>query len=133
MGLDNITQDVIINLNTGQVISLLGIEIEGAIYYKLEDIPNYSGHKVTYEDKNIEAPIFEVEVTELSNSWNIKLKNIQYKNNVSGGTVSYKLHENTNWILNVGTNFTVSLTGLYDIKITDKAGNSTIIQKIIGE
>ncbi len=50
---------------------------------------------------------------------------------MNGGDVSYKLHENENWIINVGTNFTVTLPGLYDIRLTDKAGNSTTIQKFI--
>ena len=38
------------------------------------------------------------------------------------GTVSYKLHNNTNWILNgEDTTFTVNIPGLYDIKFTDRA------------
>lgn len=133
IGLDNINQQVLINYDTREVVSVTGIKIDGVMYYKLKDIPNYSGYNVEYENTNTQAPTFTVEVTKSSSSYQVTLKNIVYNGNVEGGTVSYKLHSNTNWILNGNNNsFTVTTTGLYDIKLTDKAGNSTTVQQNIG-
>lgn len=133
LDLYNINHEVLINYDTREVINLNGIEIEGTIYYKLKDIPNYVGFNIEYENKNTEAPTFSVEQIKLGNyEYRYTLKDIEYKSNVKGGTVSYKLHNDTNWILNgENTSFTVYKPGLYDIKYTDTAGNSTTIQKWI--
>lgn len=45
------------------------------------------------------APNFDVEVTKLSNSWQVVLQNIEYTSNVSGGTLTYKLEDSSNWII----------------------------------
>ena len=133
ISLDNITQDVLINFDTREVASLKGIEIDGVTYYKLKDIPNYAGYSVEYVEKNTGSPTFSVEQTKLKDgSYKFTVKDITYIGNISGGTVSYKLHSDSNWILN-GDNlsFTVTNPGLYDIRFTDKAGNSTVVQKWI--
>lgn len=39
----------------------------------------------------------------MSNSWQVIIKNIVYTSNVTGGTISYKLHNSENWII-VGEN-----------------------------
>lgn len=126
LDLDNISQDVIINYNTKDIVSVKGFEIDGTRYYRLTDIPTYNGYNVEYVNKNDKAPTFDVEIQELSNSWRFNIKNITYTSNVSGGSVSYKLHDSQNWIL-VGENkyFEVYSPGIYDVKLTDRAGNST--------
>ncbi len=93
------------------------------MYYKLSDIPTYIGHNVEYKDTKIQAPTFTVESTKIGEKeYRFTLKDIEINSNVSGGTVSYKLHNNTNWILNgEDTTFTVNIPGLYDIKFTDRA------------
>ena len=133
ISLDNITQEVLINYDTREVVSLNGFEIDGVIYYKLKDIPNYIGYNVEYVNKNTEAPTFTVEQVKLEDgSYKFTIKDIVYSGNVQGGTVSYKLHSDANWILNGDDlSFTVTNPGLYDIKFTDKAGNSTTVQKWI--
>lgn len=99
LDLDNISQDVIINFNTRDVASVTGIEVDGITYYKLLDMPNYTGQKIDYIDKNTEAPTFDVEVNKMANSWQIVMKNITYNSNVARGTLSYKLNDNDNWII----------------------------------
>lgn len=133
INLDNINQEVLINYDTREVVSLNGFKIDGIIYYKLRDIPNYSGYNVDYKNKNTKAPTFEVEQTKIEdNSYKFTVKDIIYSGNVKGGTVSYKLHNNENWTLNgEKLSFTVTNPGLYDIKFTDKAGNSATVQKWI--
>lgn len=133
LGLDDISEEVLINYDTREVISLTGIKIDGVIYYKLKDIPYYKGYNVEYNDKNTIAPTFKVEQTKVStNEWRFTLKDIVYNGNVKSGTVSYKLHDDTNWLQNgERTNITVHKPGLYDIKLTDAAGNSTTVQEKI--
>lgn len=131
--LENISEEVIINFDTREVISVKGITIDNQKYYKLEDLPYYTAHNVEYVDKNTEAPTFDVEVTKLKNSWKVELKNIVYNSNVEGGTLSYKLSTQANWILRDYPNFEVIEPGTYDIKFTDRAGNSTTVQQTIEE
>ncbi len=135
LDLDNINQEVLINYDTREIVSLTGCEINGIKYYKLKDIPNYIGHNVNYINSNTQAPEFTVSKTKLGeNEYRIKIENIVYNSNVTGGTVKYKLYSDTNWNLNgENTNFIVTKPGLYDICFTDSAGNSSIVQKWIHE
>lgn len=99
LDLDNISQDVIINFATRDVVSTTGIEIDGNTYYKLLDIPNYAGQNIDYINKNTESPTFNVEVNKLANSWQVLLKDITYNSNVERGTLSYKLSDSEHWII----------------------------------
>lgn len=99
LDLDNITQEVIINFNTRDVVSLTGISVNENTYYRLKDIPNYGGNTINYIDKNKQAPNFEVDVYTQSNSWMVAVKDIVYNSNVADGILSYKLHDNENWII----------------------------------
>lgn len=99
LDLDNISQDVIINFDTKDVVSITGIVIGDTIYYRLTDMPDYSGQKIEQVDKNNQSLSFDVEVNKLSNSWQVVITNIVNPNQVSGGTLSYKPHESENWIL----------------------------------
>lgn len=132
LDLDNMNQDVIINFSTRDVASIVGFEIENTVCYRLPDIPGYRVNNVEYTNKNTQSPTFDVEVTQLSDSWLITVKNIVYNSNVGAGTLSYKTTNSSEWII-VGENnfFKVEQYGSYDIRYTDSAGNSTTIQKII--
>lgn len=120
--LENINQEVIINYDTREVISLTGIKIKDMVYYKLKEIPNYEGYNVEYNNTNTQSPTFTVETTKIGEmEYRITLKNIVLGKNINGGVVSYKLHDSTNWILNgENTSFTVKTPGIYDIKFTDR-------------
>lgn len=99
LDLENIEQDVIIHFDSQDVASVNGFLIEGDMCYRLTDIPNYKGHSIIYENKNTNVPTFDIEVTKLSNTWQVVLKNIVNPNQVYGGSVSYKLTSSSNWIL----------------------------------
>ena len=104
LDLDNITQDVIINFNTRDVVSIEGILVDNQRYYRLADIPNYPINKIEYIDKNTQAPSFDVEVNKIAEFWQIRIKDITYNSNVEGGSLSYKLKEQQNWIIIGNTN-----------------------------
>lgn len=135
LDLDNINQEVLINYDTREIISLTGFEIDGVKYYKLKDIPDNIGYNVEYINPNTQVPEFTISQTKLGeNEYRIKIENIVYNSNVTGGIVKYKLHSETNWILNgESTSFILTKPGLYDICFTDSAGNSSIVQKWIYE
>lgn len=98
LDLDNISQEVIINFETRDVASINGLLVEDKMCYRLTDFPSYRGQNVDYVNKNTNAPTFDVEVTKLSNSWQIFIKNIVNPNQVYGGTLSYKLNSSEEWI-----------------------------------
>lgn len=133
LDLENIDQEVLINYDTREVVSVNGIKINGIMYYKLKDIPNYTGYNVEYINTNIEAPTFSIEKMRIGiSAYKLTLKDIVYNSNVKGGTVKYKKRSETNWILNgSNTSFTITEPGLYDICFTDNSGNSTIVQEWI--
>ena len=126
--LENMSQDVLINFETRKVISLNGVEVDGVKYYNLYDMPNYSVKNIDYIDKNTNPPTFSANIIEKDGIWTVKIVDIQYNSNVNTGQVSYKLSQTQNWILADGTSFKVYTPGEYDIKLTDSAGNSTLIQ-----
>ena len=99
LDLENMTQDVIINFDTADVVSITGVKIDEIIYYRLTDIPNYLGKKIEHINKNSEPPTFEVRVYPQSNFWKIRLEQIKYNSNVVGGTLSYQLKDSSNWII----------------------------------
>lgn len=99
------------------------MKIDDKMYYKLIDIPNYNGYNVEYKETKTVAPTFTVESIKIGeNEYRFTLKDIIVNSNTSGGTVSYKLHNSENWILNgENTIFIVNVPGVYDIKFTDKS------------
>lgn len=105
LDLDNISQEVIINFETRDVASVNGLFVEDKMCYRLTDFPSYRGQNVDYVNKNTNAPTFDVEVTKLSNSWQIFIKNIVNPNQVYGGTLSYKLNSSEEWIFLDETNY----------------------------
>lgn len=99
LDLENIEQDVMINFDTRDVASVDGFLIDGKMCYRLSDIPSYQGQNIEYVDKNVNNPTFDVDVTRLSDKWQVVIKNIENPNQVYGGTLSYKLQTSPNWIL----------------------------------
>lgn len=97
--LEDMEQDVIINFDLRDVASVEGFQIDGRMCYRLIDVPSYQGQVVEYINKNIQEPTFEVSVTQLPGAWQIALKNVNNPNQVYGGTISYKLQKDKNWIL----------------------------------
>ena len=133
LGLDNIKQEVIINYNTREVISLTGIKVKGQTYYKLKDIPGYTAYNVEYIDKTVSNPSFKIEKTKIEeNVYRFTLRDIKLNDYTGIGEVRYKLHNSTNWISNgQDYTFTVENPGIYDIKLTNKSGKSTVLQEHI--
>ncbi len=127
LDLSNIGQDVLINFDTRRVVSLTGLEIDGKMCYSLLDIPGYNYYNISYVGSEPQAVAFSLDKKKLASSYKFELSNISTNSESKEKVVSYKLQENENWILNgENTTFSVSEPGIYDIKLTDGAGNSSI-------
>lgn len=132
LDLSNITQAVLINYDTRQVISYEGLEINGQKYHKLEQLSDYLGRNIVQEDpSNIEqTPSFTLESTNLETSkWKITIKNVRYSSdNVGLASIKYKLSTNSNWIIANGLEIQVTKSGKYQVKVTDTAGKEKIVE-----
>lgn len=130
--LSNITQAVLINYDTRQVISYEGIEIDGKKYHKLEQLSDYLGRNIVQDNPSdtVATPSFSLESTKLETSkWKIMIKNVKYSsNNVGLASVKYKLSTSSNWTITNQLEIEVTKAGQYEIKVIDTAGKEKTLQ-----
>ena len=132
IGIEGVSQDVLINLYNRMVISVEGIEKENVTYYT-ESSLNGEYYNVDYNaTPNIGNIEYNVQVEKNENKWKITLTNIIYPGYINSGTVWYKLETDTNWIKAKEYSFQVYETGTYDIKLIDSAGNEKQVKQMIG-
>lgn len=131
IGISGVSQAILINFSTREVYSYTGIELDGKMHYKLQDL-GHSSWNIEYTGISKTNPTFDVSVTKLStNRWKIVVNNIVTANSIEIATISYKLSTSVNWIIANSTEFEVEAMGTYNIKVTDKAGNTMVIEKYI--
>lgn len=137
LSLDNIDEGIIINFKTREVISTVGFEYGGTIYYTQYKLPK--GEKLTQyvkpnttlsveyskilQDLSWVIKIEEVKRIEKDNTdgTELKLDTLKYelgKKNSNGDEYTYLKQTNPNEIL-------ISEAGDYSIKVIDNAGNET--------
>lgn len=137
LSLDNIDEGIIINFKTREVISTVGFEYGGTIYYTQYKLPK--GEKLTQyvkpnttlsveyskilKDLSWVIKIEEVKRIEKDNTdgTELKLDTLKYelgKKNSNGAEYTYLKQTNPNEIL-------ISEAGDYSIKVIDNAGNET--------
>lgn len=130
--LSNITQAVLINYDTREVISYEGLEIDGKKYYKLAQISDYLGRNITQEDSSatVATPSFTLESTKLETSkWKITIKNVKYSSDSVGlASVKYKLSTSSNWMITNQFEIEVTKAGQYEVKVIDTAGKEKTVQ-----
>lgn len=121
----DMTQEVIVNFNTREVISVNGMTQDGKAYYRLEDIPGGS-YNVQYQNRNTQSPNFDTRVEIMGETAKIIIENIQYQGNVGAGSKWYKDKNGSYWNQVTGEEITVNKSGIYQVKIVDSAGNETV-------
>lgn len=134
LDLNNITQAVLINYDTREVISYEGIEIAGKKYHKLEEMSAYLGRNVEQKvQDNTAQPSFTLEKTKIEEGrWRITIKNVKYSSDRVGlESIYYKLSSNTNWRITNQFDIEVTQTGEYEVKVVDTAGKEKIVKIII--
>ena len=120
IGVTGIDRQVIINFTTREVLDINGINVDGSVIYQME-----GWNPIEYQNQNTEAPTFNLSKKVYGLSATIEVTDIEYKNDVSKGTVRYGKVENgdvTSW-RTASNNFTVEKSGTYRVQITDAAGN----------
>lgn len=129
--LDDINDEILVNFNTREVISLTGIDYEGKIYYTQYKLPNAQTRITTTEqDRTLEFNL-ETEMDGLNAS--ITISDIS----ISNGTLQYQKDGDNYWT--TITNYTeaskdnkINLTesGKYKIKLVDNVNNNQIEKEL---
>ena len=130
--LENINVDVVVNFDTREIYSLEGIKYNGVMYYNQYKLPN-GQYNIDFENKNEEAPDFNLSKRNYGLYSYIDVDNIVYKENVSGGKIYYGqiTGENSGEIVvdywkETEDEIYIEVTGEYAVKVIDKAGNETV-------
>lgn len=123
IGISDIDRQVIINFNTREVVDINGVKKNGEYIYRVDGWQN-----IIYQNKNTEAPEFNLSKKVYGLTAKVQVTNIEYKGNVGKGQLSYCLVNNNtegNWKTVATQEFTVEQSGTYKVRLIDSAGNST--------
>lgn len=136
LGIEGITQDFFVNIQTRSVVSYQGLDYKGTTYYTLNQLP--SGlYNVEYNNENttIDPEMDNVTVEKTDNSrWKLTVNDITYGGYVQKGKIQYQRLGDDYWSESKDNSFIVIEQGVYIIKIIDNAGNeSDSLIKYIGD
>ena len=133
LGVEKIDEDVIINLNTRRIYSMVGIKYEGTTYYNQYDLPN-GVQVVDYEALQTQGPDFTIEKENYGLTVKVNITNIIYDEQINGSDIYYgEVTDSTTnpvtvsfWQRANGTSFQVTKTATYAVKVVDKNNGQTI-------
>lgn len=133
LGVEKIDEDVIINLNTKRIYSMVGIKYEGKTYYNQYDLPN-GVQVVDYEALQTQGPDFTIEKESYGLTVKVNITNIIYDEQINGSDIYYgEVTDSTTnpvtvsfWQRANGTSFQVTKTATYAVKVVDKNNGQTI-------
>lgn len=133
LGVEKIDEDVIINLNTKKIYSMVGIKYEGTTYYNQYDLPN-GVQVVDYEALQTQGPDFTIEKENYGLTVKVNITNIIYDEQINGSDIYYgEVTDSTTnpvtvsfWQRANGTSFQVTKTATYAVKVVDKNNGQTI-------
>ncbi len=133
LGISNIEEEVIINLETREIYSLVPIEYEDVKHYNQYNLPN--GIKlIEYSGLTTVAPEFTIEKDNYGLTTTVNITNIIYDEQINGSDIYYgEVTDSTTepvtvsyWQLVEGTSFSVTKTATYAVKMIDRNGGETI-------
>ena len=133
LGLNNIDEEVIINLETGEIYSLVPVEYENVKYYNQYNLPN----GIQMHDFNgliTVAPDFTIKKKNYGLTTEVSITDIIYDEQINGSDIYFGevTDSNTNpvtvnyWKQVQGTSFNVTKTAKYAVKMVDRNGGETI-------
>lgn len=124
LDVEDVQSDIIVNLTTREIVSLVGIEYEGKTYYTQYKLPN--GQTVINNENTSRDLDFTIELSIDGINSSITFKDIK----ITNGTLSYK--EQSDNYSQIITNYTekrkeykinVSKSGIYTFKLQDNTSN----------
>ena len=133
LGVEKIDENVIINLNTKRIYSMVGIKYKGTTYYNQYDLPN-GVQVVDYEALQTQGPDFTIEKENYGLTVKVNITNIIYDEQINGSDIYYgEVTDSTTnpvtvsfWQRANGTSFQVTKTATYAVKVVDKNNGQTI-------
>lgn len=127
---------VLINLQTGSVISIKGVQNHGKIYYKLDQMPD-NVNKIDYRTAQTSAPTFSVTSETTHDNMKIILSNIQINSQyVKKYKILYQAQGNSSWTTVAedmtadSYTFDVKAFGIYNVKIVDAKNVESQTQQV---
>ena len=114
--LESIKRDYIVNVEKRIVISYIGLEYKGIVYYMSEQFSD-GQYNVEYNNKNSQSGDYEINTTVEENRCKIEISNIQYEGYVNDWQVKYKLKDSSQWKTSNDLSFYVKEDGIYDIEV----------------
>lgn len=143
LGVEGVTQDVLVNVKDRKVVSYLGLKYKETMYYTLEDLGEF--YNVDYENKNISSiNNYSPEITDITRVLQIDDNSFKFivdiKYNapyVDKGTIYFRKktnnatvesdNANKKWNSTKDISFLLYENGEYEIKVIDSAGNESTI------
>ena len=138
LGIENIENDYLINIQKRSVISLNGVKYHGEKYYTISD-ENLPGGKYIVEHQDQASEVsFDLNENIQGDKMKIDITNITYAGDVKKGTIYYGLGNDTNsesvttWTKaaskTTDTSYTIEVLqeGTYWVKIVDTLGNEKV-------
>ena len=119
LGISGIDREIIINFSTKDVLDINGIEIDGEMVY---DLPEWKD--ISFNDNNNQSPTFSLSKKNYGLNATILIENLQYGENTGRGSISYCFNDGI-WHDIQSTEISVSVSGIYKVRVTNSAKNST--------
>lgn len=130
LGVEGVSQIVLVNVENRSVVSKLGLNYDGQMYYTLDELGEdylVNHYNVDYEDKNTQNPVLNnIETTAInSTSWKISIQSAEYKGYTSFKKLKYALKGTSDWQESKDDFVVLDKPGTYKVKVEDTAGNNS--------
>ena len=117
LGIDAIKEEFFINIEERQVVSYLGLQYEGDVYYTLEQLPQ-GLYNVDYDPQQGLEPTFDLSYEKIGeNKWRITVSNIKYDGYIDKWYVKYQEDGSDYWNTTEEMSFVVEKRANYKVYI----------------
>lgn len=123
LGVEGVSQTVLVNINTRRVVSYLGLNYQNNQYWTLEKLNEF--YNVEYTNKNASGDMdfsIKSEVVKQGQA-KVTVYDIQYDGYNENWQVKYRKNDDSNWKTSDKLDFLVNESGIYDIQLINEVGN----------
>ena len=133
LGIEDIEQEFFINIEERYVVSYIGLQYKGDMYYTLNQLPE-GLYNVDYNPQQAENPTFDVSYEKIGeNKWRVTISNIQYDGYINKWYVKYQEDGADYWNTIEDMSFVVREMGKYNIKLSNRSIESSSKSVLIYE
>ena len=117
LGIEDIEQEFFINIEERYVVSYMGLQYKGDMYYTLNQLPE-GLYNVDYNPQQAENPTFDVSYEKIGeNKWRVTISNIQYDGYINKWYVKYQEDGADYWNTTEDMSFVVNKSWIYNMTI----------------